>query len=226
MFPMLKWWFLENGVWKIHIHIRKIQVIEVFFFANQWWCLLWFFSCVAIFSMRRTTIYKPPPKKNTHRSRSPQLTNPTNNPTNGRSSEVETQCCRYDHLNLWLRAGSGCYDSGRTTTCDRYTWCGCGNGIYLRSRRKVVEGVEIFWSKKWGHMSLDCFGDWIWLIWVFVSLLSLDSCRIWEPLWIYRDPNWTKSHEFGGLTGGVLGRRLPFPVLGKFSNLVGASWTS
>lgn len=35
MFPMLKWWFLENGVWKIHIHIRKIQVIEVFFFRKS-----------------------------------------------------------------------------------------------------------------------------------------------------------------------------------------------
>ena len=70
-------------------------------------------------------------------------------------------------------------------------------------------------SKKWGHMSLDCFGDWIWLIWVFVSLLSLDSCSIWEALWIYRDPNWTKSnglHEFGGLTGGILGRRGNFPT--------------
>ena len=72
---------------------------------------------------------------------------PTNKKNQRPVAEVETQCCRYDHLDLWLRARSGCYDSGRTTTCDRYTWCGCGNGIYLHSRRKVVKGGRHFVKK-------------------------------------------------------------------------------
>ena len=154
--------------WKIHIHIRKIQVIEVFFSQICGDACCEFFVRCHLRSMRRTTIYKPPPsqkktQKHTHMKPEPAaaggktpLCRKKPNPTNGRSSKVETQCCRYDHLNLWLRTRSGCYDSGRTTTCDRYTWCGCGNGIYLRSRRKVVEG--------WRYFGQKSDGIWVWIV--------------------------------------------------------------
>lgn len=166
---MLKWRFLENGVLEDpHPHSQDSSDWG-FFFCKSVVMLAVNFLCVAIWEvweeLRSTS---PPPsqkktQKHTHMKPEPAaaggktpLCRKKPNPTNGRSSKVETQCCRYDHLNLWLRTRSGCYDSGRTTTCDRYTWCGCGNGIYLRSRRKVVEG--------WRYFGQKSDGIWVWIV--------------------------------------------------------------